>query len=240
MNLNETIRSLFGLYGLRNAMFLRGEMRTALLHRGIKTLSQAIRKGEDKEQLTKILASVFARSVAFADSFVRIPLVEALSMKYPIRSCAYCGKSPCKCGSVRKDEVTLQEVSPMQMGWTITDWVTHLDILYGASNRKRGIHAAINRLTEEMHEVESAHLFDGVGNGVMTLSQRREQVAQEFADLFAWIFSIAGMLDLPLQKVVEERYGGNCKRCGKRPCDCSSIFHYGDRADPIGPDASSV
>ncbi len=119
------------------------------------------------------------------------------------------------------------------MQWTISQWIKHFNDLYGANNRARGIDHALLRLIEEMHEAEGAHLFDCTRNLRMSLSERRLNVAREFADVLAWIFSIAGMLELDLEKAIIQRYGGVCERCRKRPCDCGSPLLYDRRANPI-------
>ena len=240
MNLRETVLSLFELYGLRNAMYLRGDMRAMALHNRIRSFCKMIRENKwSKDELSGALASVFARTIAYADSFIELPLVESLCEKYPGTNCAYCHSFPCECKKSREGQIRLASVSSLQLEWTITDWIKHMEDVYGAKNRERGIDFMLLRLMEEMHEAEDAHLFDGTRNPNITLTVRRQNIAREFADVLAWIFAIAGVLKLDIQKSVEERYGGKCQRCHKRPCDCLSPSAYAKRANPIGHDQDS-
>jgi len=225
VSLLVTIASLFELYGRRNAMFLRGDMRVIFLDERVRSFFKAIRKEEkDKTRLANLLASTFSRAIAFADSFVDLPLVQALCEKYPSYGCAYCTGKPCHCNSNRVGEINLEIPLLEQMGWTVQQWVTHMDVVYGNINRNNGIFFAICRLQEEIGEAKAAHHFDDVANSSVTLSMRRLNIAREFADVLAWIFSIASMLDLDLDTTILEQYGGKCYRCGERPCDCGSPF----------------
>ena len=169
MNLLQTIECLSELYGLRNAMFFRGDARAMLLHRGVRSLNYAIRKERPVEEVTVMLASAFARSVAFADSFVDLPIVFSLCKKYPETGCAYCENIPCECELNRGKHIKISSVSEGQMSWTISEWIDHMDRVYGEVNKKRGISTALLRLIEEMHEVESAHLFASTKNHLLEI-----------------------------------------------------------------------
>lgn len=235
MNLEESIKSIFELYGPRNAMYLRGEARAFFLHERIREFCKRIRNNDlNKGVLAEILASIFARTLAYADSFIDLPLVEALCLKYPSFGCAYCGEMPCDCGAARlgKAEIAVT-VSPEQLGWTVRRWIEHMGAVYGAKNKERGINFMLLRFIEEVHESEAAHLFDAIADPDVTLHVRRENLAREFADAFAWIFSIAFVMELDLQTAIERRYGGVCFSCNKRPCNCPSPFVKCKRSNPV-------
>lgn len=233
MELKKAIQVAFELYGLRNAMFARGDMRALWLHERIDSLWKCIRREEtDKKVLEATLASLFARALAFADSFIDLSFVEAMCEKYPMAGCAYCGGMPCECSSSKRRDVTIACVSPKQSAWTISKWVEHMGAVYGTSNKQRGIQYAMLRLIEEVHEVEKAHHFEGVAESI-SLTERRLRLAREFADVLAWIFAIAHMLQLDLEAEVVHRYGGPCVTCGKRPCDCGSPFIPRAKVSPI-------
>jgi NTP pyrophosphatase (non-canonical NTP hydrolase) len=242
MTLVKHLNNLFELYGNRNAMYMRGDMRAMFLHNAVRTLSKLIRnKTQNKDILAASLASIFARTAAFADSFVNLPVIEALCEKYPSMYCAYCTHSPCICEVDRKQEVTLASVSPAQMAWPVKEWVYHIKVMYGQNNREQGIYFVLVRFTEEMHEAESAHLFDDPSNPKINLTERRQMIAREFADVFAWIFALADILELDLDRELEHRYGGSCHRCGCRPCNCVSPLALERRANPIrGPHTTTL
>lgn len=242
MNLQETIDCLLELYGARNGMFLQGgPKRGELLRRGLVSLLKAVRANRPESEVATILASVFSRAVALGDSYINLPLVHYLCSKYPATHCHYCGSMPCGCSYSREKNINhLCKVSSDQTRWSISEWIAHLDALYGENNRARGVDKALLRLIEEVFEAESAHLFDDITDESITVSARRHKIALECADIFAWIFSIAGMLNLSLQQMVEERYGGVCRRCQQRPCDCGNPLYQKIRANPKSADTRSI
>lgn len=238
----KTLTDRFGelreLYGYRNAMYMQGSRRADFLNDACLYLQRLIRKGEkDKVVLTKAMASLFARACAYADSFENLPIVAALALKYPGNSCAYCKTNPCVCSKVRTSDQQFNTDSsmlgvpgahsthPAYMNWSVTDWCTSLERMYGKNNRERGILDARSRLIEEVFEAENAH-FNLSGDPRITLVQLRENMSLEFADIFAWIFSICNLLEVDLDTELEHRYAGNCRHCNKRPCLCGPFTRH--------------
>ena len=64
-------------------------------------------------------------------------------------------------------------------------------------------------LVEEVGELASA-LREG------TPEEQRE----EFADVLAWLATIANVAGVDLAEAVREKYGSGCPGCGKLVCDC--------------------
>jgi NTP pyrophosphatase (non-canonical NTP hydrolase) len=227
MSLQDSIHMMSGLYGPRNRFFLRGDTPALFLNTRIRDLWKAIRNGEtDKDVLAQKLASVICRTVVVMDAFRGPPVAEALCEKFPLSGCAYCGKVPCVCEMKRTEGITLADVSEMQMAWSISDWIQHLGRLYGEKNKEAGIQFAMLRLMEEVFEAQDAFYYETMSDADMLLDARIQGLNREFADIFAWIFAIAHLLDLPLEEAVMKRYSGVCQWCKKRPCQCGSpIFH---------------
>lgn len=46
-----------------------------------------------------------------------------------------------------------------------------------------------------------------------------ERVASEFADVFAWLATLASIAGVDLQTVAS-KYGAGCPKCGQTPCQC--------------------
>lgn len=220
MNLNDQIKSLFDLYGLRNAMYMRGDNRLLFLLNAVRALGKLIRKEvTDKDQLAGALASVFSRTCSYADSFVNLDIVEALMHKYPLDGCAYCMQLPCACAINRKTDITHAQGNSQQRDWSIARWCNHINMVYGDVNRERGIQFALGRLYEEVCEAVDTQFLD-THDPALTLQEVRSRMAHEFADIFAWIFTLALLLDVDIQPVLDARYNKTCHRCGERPCNC--------------------
>jgi len=60
--------------------------------------------------------------------------------------------------------------------------------------------------------------------GELTRALRRDDKAElegEFADVFAWLATLASMSGVSLEQAVEKKYGGGCPRCHAAPCACA-------------------
>jgi NTP pyrophosphatase (non-canonical NTP hydrolase) len=91
------------------------------------------------------------------------------------------------------------------------DLATLQDVIertYGARDRERGLPSTVAWLAEEVGELAQA-----VRKG------SRAQREHEFADVLAWVASLANQLDVDLTTSVQ-RYAEGCPRCGTIPCGC--------------------
>ena len=81
------------------------------------------------------------------------------------------------------------------------------DIYFEKDNR-RGIEGTFMWLCEEVGELSRA-----------IKKKDRENLREEFADVLAWTFSLANLLDIDLEDAVG-KYKDGCPKCGKIPCEC--------------------
>lgn len=79
---------------------------------------------------------------------------------------------------------------------------------YGERDRQRGVPSTVAWLAEEVGELAQA-----VRKG--TPAQREH----EFADVLAWVASLANQMDVDLDAAVQ-RYSAGCPRCSAIPCTC--------------------
>lgn len=49
---------------------------------------------------------------------------------------------------------------------------------------------------------------------------RRPEIEEEFADVLAWLLSLANVLGVDVEAAFLKKYGGGCPRCGSKPCRC--------------------
>jgi NTP pyrophosphatase (non-canonical NTP hydrolase) len=94
-----------------------------------------------------------------------------------------------------------------------------MESTYGHHDRQRGIPATVAWLAEEVGELAQA-----VRKG------SRADLEHEFADVLAWLASLANQIGVELE-VVTERYAAGCPRCGGIPCTCA---HVGEWQVPPG------
>lgn len=60
--------------------------------------------------------------------------------------------------------------------------------------------------------------------GELTRALRRghhDELEGEFADVFAWLSTLASMSGVDLEEAVRKKYGKGCPRCEATPCGCS-------------------
>lgn len=80
---------------------------------------------------------------------------------------------------------------------------------YGDRDRARGTDAALGWFVEEVGELSRAIRRQG-----------HEQRVREFADVLAWLVTLADLSGVDLAAAAGARYGHGCPRCGDRPCAC--------------------
>jgi NTP pyrophosphatase (non-canonical NTP hydrolase) len=83
-----------------------------------------------------------------------------------------------------------------------------IDRTYGDRDRERGVPATVAWLAEEIGELAQA-----VRKG------SRAQIEHEFSDVLAWVATLANMVDVDLESVVD-RYRDGCPKCDRLPCAC--------------------
>ena len=80
---------------------------------------------------------------------------------------------------------------------------------YGTRDRVRGVPSTVAWLAEEVGELAQA-----VRKGTP------EQQQHEFADVLAWVASLANQMNIDLDVAVR-RYATGCPRCAAIPCACA-------------------
>ncbi len=86
-----------------------------------------------------------------------------------------------------------------------------IETMYSAKDRARGSAATFLWLSEEIGELAAA-LREGT---------EREK-GDEFADVLAWLATLANVEGIDLDKVVQEKYGSGCPGCGEMVCTCEA------------------
>jgi NTP pyrophosphatase (non-canonical NTP hydrolase) len=94
---------------------------------------------------------------------------------------------------------------------TIEDLQALIEKMYSEKDRARGTAATFLWLTEEFGELAAA-LREGT----------QEDKEAEFADVIAWLVTLANVNNVNLTKALENKYGSGCPGCGHLVCTCVS------------------
>jgi len=82
--------------------------------------------------------------------------------------------------------------------------------IYFARDTERGAEGTYRWFKEEVEELGDA----------MRKSDRRA-LEDEFADVVAWLASLANVLQVNLETAVLRKYANHCPKCSSSPCECT-------------------
>lgn len=94
---------------------------------------------------------------------------------------------------------------------TLGELQTLIRTMYSSKDEARGIEGTFMWLMEEVGELAAA-LREGTP----------EELAAEFADVLAWLATIANVSGVDLEQAVLKKYGTGCPGCGQMECTCGS------------------
>jgi NTP pyrophosphatase (non-canonical NTP hydrolase) len=80
---------------------------------------------------------------------------------------------------------------------------------FGEKDHRRGVEGTFMWFMEEVGELAAA----------LRGGNPKEQ-AEEFADVLAWLATMANIVGVDLDAAVQEKYGNGCPGCRQSPCAC--------------------
>ena len=96
--------------------------------------------------------------------------------------------------------------------------------MYYSKDIARGVSGTFMWLMEEVGELSSALRETSSGESEQLspdeLDQRRKNLEEEFADVLAWLATIANVVDVDLNEAVKKKYGSGCPGCQQFTCVC--------------------
>ncbi len=92
---------------------------------------------------------------------------------------------------------------------SLNDFQRMIREMYLEKDLARGIDGTFMWLMEEVGELASA-LREG----------SPEEQAMEFADVLAWLTTIANVAGIDLAAAIQQKYGAGCPGCGQLVCTC--------------------
>lgn len=94
---------------------------------------------------------------------------------------------------------------------TLRELQDMIDTMYSRKDEERGIEGTFMWLMEEVGELATA-----------LRSGTKEELALEFADVLAWLATIANVAQIDLEAAVRTKYGQGCPGCQAMVCVCGA------------------
>ena len=82
--------------------------------------------------------------------------------------------------------------------------------LYFHRDSERGVKGTYEWLVDEVGEL-----------GEALEEEDMEAAEKEFADVTAWLASLANITGIDLERATVNKYSGKCPKCQKAPCQCT-------------------
>ncbi len=99
------------------------------------------------------------------------------------------------------------------MSMTLSQLQGRIRELYGEKDSRRGVEGTFMWFMEEVGEL-SAALRSGT----------EEERKLEFADVLAWLVTLANTVGVDLDEAVAAKYGSGCPGCRLVPCRCNVAY----------------
>ena len=74
----------------------------------------------------------------------------------------------------------------------------------------RSLQCSLLRTFQELEELSEAILEE----------HSKDDISNEIADVYAWLCSLANLLDIDVSKAFYKKYIDACSKCRKVPCNC--------------------
>jgi NTP pyrophosphatase (non-canonical NTP hydrolase) len=83
---------------------------------------------------------------------------------------------------------------------------------FGAKDGRRGAAGTFMWFMEEVGELSAG----------LRGNQSKDVIAAEFADVLAWLATLANIAGVDLEEAVRAKYGAGCPECHRIPCACGA------------------
>ena len=97
---------------------------------------------------------------------------------------------------------------------TFGDFQALIRKMYFEKDEARGVEGTFMWLTEEFGELAAALRSHAQGE------DNRENLGEEFADVIAWLTTIANVVGIDISMELAKKYGTGCPGCGLLVCQC--------------------
>jgi len=90
-----------------------------------------------------------------------------------------------------------------------SEFQRRIEAIYYERDKARGVQGTLLWFVEEVGELVRA-----IRRG------EKDNLEEEFADVYAWLATLASIHDLDLDELGRQKYGDGCPRCTSTPCAC--------------------
>ncbi len=94
---------------------------------------------------------------------------------------------------------------------TLDELQQFIEKMYSDKDRQRGSAGTFLWLTEEIGELAAA-IMEGT----------KQDKTEEFADVIAWLVTLANVEGINLTEAMQAKYGNGCPGCGHWVCACDT------------------
>ncbi|MCX7391631.1 MAG: MazG nucleotide pyrophosphohydrolase domain-containing protein [Planctomycetota bacterium] len=92
---------------------------------------------------------------------------------------------------------------------TLTELQSLIRTMYHDKDASRGVEGTFMWFSEEVGELATS-----------LRSGTHEECSAEFADVLAWLVTMANVMNVDLESAVAKKYGRGCPGCGELACTC--------------------
>ena len=96
------------------------------------------------------------------------------------------------------------------MSFTLTQLQQLIRDTFGAKDARRGVEGTFMWFMEEVGELAEA----------LRGQHSHAETSAEFADVLAWLLTLANIAGVNLDEAMALKYGSGCPYCKKVPCTC--------------------
>lgn len=95
------------------------------------------------------------------------------------------------------------------MPLSLNELQEQIRVTFGAKDAQRGADGTFMWFMQEVGELATA-----------LRAGSQEEKTLEFADVLAWLATLANIAGVNLEEAMQRKYGRGCPGCGKNPCEC--------------------
>lgn len=230
LQINDIGRILNGIYSENNKEKSFDYMYSFLTRKTAYLTREFIRDGnQDKELLKNTFIEAISWLFAICDK-LEINPESSFYKKFP-KHCPYCLGMPCHCSQTHRKPEKIksakkikEELNDHYQAIKNSAYPPYaprmINEIYPANKSIWSIFGGFyhsSRLFEELGELQEAY-----SKSIEDENYNKENLHEECADIFAWLFSLWGITfnNIDLGQAVEDYYISGCPVCNKKECVC--------------------